>query len=179
MSKKFLLTAFCKDRPGIVAEISEVIYANGCNLEDSAMTNLAGEFAILLLFASPATADQDALQEKLSAQCHRLEREKGITAFIRPVSAEAPQPKTDIPTRTIYVHGEDQAGIVFKISRYLADNQINIRTLNSEVKLSPESGTAFYSMTLTVEIPPQTSVDSLEDGLSQIGEQLNVDVTVD
>ena len=178
MSKKFLLSAFCKDRPGIVAEISEVIYANGCNLEDSAMTNLAGEFAILLLFSSGATGEAD-LQEKLSAECRRLEREKGITAFIRPVSAAAPRPKTDIPIRTIHVHGEDQAGIVFKISRFLADNQINIRTLNSELKLSPESGAAFYSMTLTVEIPPQTSVDTLEEGLSQIGEQLNVDVTVD
>ena len=179
MSNKFLLTAFCKDRPGIVAEISEVIYVNGCNLEDSAMTNLAGEFAILLLFSSPATAAQADLQEKLSAECRRLEREKGITAFIRPVSAEAPQPRTDIPIRTIHVHGEDQAGIVYKISRFLADHQINIKTLNSEVKLSPESGAAFYSMMLTVEMPPQISAGTLEDGLSQIGEQLNVDVNVD
>ncbi|NNK96454.1 MAG: amino acid-binding protein, partial [Desulfobacterales bacterium] len=48
MSKKFLLTAFSKDRPGIVADLSQVIYENGYNLEDSSMTNLAGEFAILL-----------------------------------------------------------------------------------------------------------------------------------
>ncbi len=47
MSKKFLLTAFSKDRPGIVADISQLIYENGCNLEESAMTNLAGEFAML------------------------------------------------------------------------------------------------------------------------------------
>ncbi len=33
MEKKFILTAFCKDRPGIVADITETIYENGCNLE--------------------------------------------------------------------------------------------------------------------------------------------------
>ena len=37
MSKKFMLTAFSKDRPGIVADISQIIYENGYNLEDSAI----------------------------------------------------------------------------------------------------------------------------------------------
>jgi glycine cleavage system transcriptional repressor len=41
MLKKFVLTAFCEDRPGIIADISEVIYKNECNLENSTMTNLA------------------------------------------------------------------------------------------------------------------------------------------
>ncbi len=179
MSKKFLLTAFCKDRPGIVADISQLIYENGCNLEDSAMTNLSGEFAIFLLFSSPSVANEVNLQEKLSAECRRLESDKGITAFIRPVSAEKLKLKTDIHTKTIHVEGLDQAGIVYKVSRFLADNHINISTLNSEVKLSPESGAAFYSMTLVVEIPPKISLPTVEDGLSRIGEQLNVDVTID
>ena len=47
MEKKFILTAFSKDRPGIVADISEVIYENGCNLEDSTMTSMLDEFAII------------------------------------------------------------------------------------------------------------------------------------
>lgn len=179
MSKKFLLTAFCKDRPGIVADISQLIYENGCNLEDSAMTNLAGEFAILLLFSSLSAANEVNLQEKLAAECRRLERDKGITAFIRPLSAEKPKLKTDIHTQTIHVEGLDQAGIVYKVSRFLADNHINISTLNSEVKSSPESGADFYSMTLAVEIPTGLSLQTVEDGLGRIGEQLNVDVSIE
>lgn len=46
MLKKLVLTTFCKDRPGIVADLSEVIYKNGCHLEDSTMTRLAGKFAV-------------------------------------------------------------------------------------------------------------------------------------
>ena len=179
MSKKFLLTAFSKDRPGIVADISQVIYENECNLEDSAMTNLAGEFAILLLFSSLSGENEVALQEKLSGECRRLERDKGITAFIRPVSAEKPKFKTDIHTKTIHVEGLDQAGIVYQVSRFLADNHINISTLNSEVRLSPESGAAIYSMTLLVEISKELSLQTVEDGLNRIGNQLNVDVTME
>ena len=179
MSKKFLLTAFSKDRPGIVADISQLIYENGCNLEDSAMTNLAGEFAILLLFSSLSGENEVDFQEKLSAECRRLERDKGITAFIRPVSAEMPGSKTDILTKTIHVEGLDQAGIVYRVSRFLADNHINISTLNSEVKSSPESGAAIYSMTLLVEIAKELSLQTVEDGLGRIGDQLNVDVTIE
>lgn len=105
MSKKFLLTAFSKDRPGIVADISQVIYENECNLEDSAMTNLAGEFAILLLFSSLSGENEVALQEKLSGECRRLERDRGITAFIRTVSVQEPKLKTDVHTKTIHVEG--------------------------------------------------------------------------
>ena len=95
------------------------------------------------------------------------------------MSVEKPKFKTDIQTKTIHVEGLDQAGIVYKVSRFLADNHINISTLNSEVKLSPESGIAIYSMTLLVEIPREISLQTVEDGLSQIGDQLNVDVNIE
>ncbi|MCP4110340.1 MAG: hypothetical protein GY749_33260 [Desulfobacteraceae bacterium] len=179
MSKKFLLTAFCEDRPGIVADISQVIYENGCNLEDSTMTSLAGEFAIILLFSPLSAGEETDLKEKLSMECRRLEKEKGITAFIRPVSYEGGKPKTDYYSKNLHVEGQDHAGIVFKVSRFLADSDINIATLNSEVKFSPESGSPIYSMELSIEIPPDVSLQTLEQGLNQIGDQLNVDITVE
>ena len=37
MNQKFIMIAFGKDRPGIVADVSGIIYENGCNLEDSSM----------------------------------------------------------------------------------------------------------------------------------------------
>jgi len=179
MPTKFLLSAFSKDRPGIVADISQVIYENRCNMEDSAMTNLADEFAILLLFSSLSGENDVDLQEKLSGECRRLERDKGITAFIRPVSSEKPQLTTEAHTKAIHVEGLDQAGIVYKVSRFLADNHININSLNSQVKLSPESGAAIYSMKLLVAIPKALSLQTVEKGLGRIGDQLNVDITIE
>lgn len=178
MPNKFLLTAFSKDRPGIVADIAQVIYENGCNLEDSAMANLAGEFAMIFLFSPLSSGHEAELEGILSTECRRLEREKGITAFIRPVSPSQSLPSQNVYTKTIYVEGLDQAGIVYKVSRFLADNQINIRTLNSEVKSSPESGAAIYSMTLKVEIPKKKSLDELEEGLNQVGDRLHLDISI-
>ena len=174
MEQKFIMTAFSKDRPGIVADVTEVLYEHGCNLEDSTMTHMLDEFAIILLF----TGKGDGLEEKLSGDCRRLEREKGITAFIRPVEAEDKGKQANITAKTINVEGIDQTGIVFKISRYLANNNINIESLTSQWSTSPESGTALYFMEIKVQVPEKVSVEQLENGLSQVGEDLNLEITL-
>jgi glycine cleavage system transcriptional repressor len=107
-----------------------------------------------------------------------LEREKGITAFIRPVEAEDKGKLAGVTTKTINVEGIDQTGIVFKISRYLANNEINIESLTSRRTTSPESGTALYFMEIKVQVPERISIEQLENGLSQVGEELNLEITL-
>jgi len=143
------------------------------------MTNLAGEFAIILLLSPLSAGEETDLEEKLSTECRRLEREKGITAFIRPVSHAARKPKADYYVKSLHLEGLDQAGIVYKVSRFLADNDINITSLNSEVKFSPESGAAIYYLSLSVEIPQNISLQTVEQRLNQIEDELNVDITVE
>lgn len=48
MAKRFIMTAFAQDRIGIVADITKIIFDAGCNLEDSEMTQLENEFALML-----------------------------------------------------------------------------------------------------------------------------------
>jgi glycine cleavage system transcriptional repressor len=174
MEKKFIMTAFSKDRPGIVADVTEVIHENGCNLEDSAMTSMLDEFAIILLFAGKG----DNLKDQLLGDCRRLERERGITAFIRSVEAKDKERQINFFSKTINVEGIDQAGIVFKISRFLANNNINIENLTSRRRTSPESGTAIYFMEIKVQVPKKFSLEHLEEGLSNVGEELNLDISV-
>jgi len=176
MSQRFIMTAFGKDRPGIAADVSEIMYENGCNLEDTSMTLLAGEFTLILLF----TAASAEVAGPLSKACRRLEQEKGISAFLRPLEPQKTvKPDNDgFTVRTLHVEGLDQAGIVYKVSRFLADNRINIADLKSTVKASPESGTAMYVMDIRVQIPEGTDMAPLEKGLSDVADALNVDITV-
>jgi glycine cleavage system transcriptional repressor len=174
MERKFVMTAFCKDRPGIVADITEIIFQAGCNLEDSTMTSILDEFAIILLFSGKG----DNLEEPLLKDCRRLERDKGITAFLRPVEIKDKKSQKRIYTKTINVDGVDQSGIVYKVSRFLADDDINIESLTSKRLISPETGTAIYAMDIKVQIPEKISLEQLEKGLSQVGEELNVEIVI-
>ena len=173
MRKKFIVTAFGKDRPGIVADISEMLYENGCNLEDTRMTILADTFASLLLISAPEKED---IEQQFSNGCRRLEIEKGISAYVRPVSDQKAEHEKSFSTRTLKVEGLDQTGIVFKVSKYLADNQINIEDLSSTIRSAPESGSDIYSMDIKIQVPEGTSMDVLSTGLDKIADDLDVEI---
>ena len=67
MTKKLLsLSAIGKDKTGIVSSISKVLFELGCNIENSTMTLLSGQFAMILLIAYPKDADVSKIKTKLS-----------------------------------------------------------------------------------------------------------------
>ncbi|MCP3872268.1 MAG: hypothetical protein GY699_03820 [Desulfobacteraceae bacterium] len=84
--------------------------------------------------------------------------------------------KNGVFIRTIEVEGVDQAGIVYKVSKLLASHNINIETLKSHKKFSPNSGTALYFMEINTKIPESVSIDELDDSLDDLANELNVDI---
>lgn len=174
MATRYIMTAFGNDRPGIVADVTRLLFENGCNLEDNSMTLLADEFTLILLFSCAETG----VEERLLQECRRLERDKGISAFIRPLKERQDVAAAGAVACVLHVEGLDQAGIVYKISQYLADNRVNVVDLNSRVKESPESGTALYLMDIDVRVPVELSLDQLEDGLATVADELHVDISL-
>ena len=61
------LSAIGRDRPGIVAAVSEALLAHSVNIEDSQMTILRGHFTMMLVVAVPGDADVGALRADLDA----------------------------------------------------------------------------------------------------------------
>lgn len=174
MEHRFIMTAFGEDRPGIVADVTRILYENGCNLEDSTMTLLADEFSLILLFSCQGEGMEDALLK----DCRRLEREKGISAFLRPLTARPGRDPGGFALCTLHVEGLDQAGIVYGISRFLAEKSLNIVDLNSRVKPSPESGTTLYEMDIHIQVPTGMSMEKVEDGLAGVADELHVDISL-
>jgi len=172
MENKFILTAFGKNRPGIVAGISQVIFENGCNLEDSNMGRLADEFTLILLLSGQG----DDLAQKLSRDLKRLEMEKDVFVFLRPLDYHVPETLQTGGFHTITVEGIDHAGIVYSVSRLLTRLNVNIETLKSQKKNSPNSGTAVFSMEIQVDIPDSISVTDLDNDLDNLANELNVDI---
>ncbi|WP_432822999.1 glycine cleavage system protein R [Trichloromonas sp.] len=174
MDNRFILTAFGKDRPGIVADVTRILFENGCNLEDNSMTLLADEFTLILLFSSPRAN----IQALLLKACEDLERSTGVSASIRPLESRRPLMQDGSCDCTLHVEGMDQAGIVYKISRHLADRGINIIDLKSAVKPSPESGTAIYLMDIHIQVPQQMDLEQVESDLTSVADELHVDIAL-
>lgn len=174
MSNRYIMTAFGVDRIGIVADVTRLLYENDCNLEDTTMNLLADEFTLCLLFSS----NRDNIEEQLARECRRLEVEKGISAFVRPLQPRSKAPEPRYSTCTLHIEGLDQSGIVYKTSQFLADNNLNILNLNSTSKQSPESGSTIYDMDILVQLPEGSSGDELEEKIGAVADDLQVDISI-
>lgn len=174
MEKKFIMTASGKDRPGFVADVTQIVYEHGCNIEDATMSKLEDEFTMILM----CIGQGEDVEDQLSRACRRLEREKGITAFLRPIKGGQDSRKKTVMLHTVHVEGIDHAGIVYKISKFLGEQQINIADLQSRLSHTPGTGTGIYTIEMHVEVPAGTAMDALRQGLNQIGDDLQVDVVI-
>jgi glycine cleavage system transcriptional repressor len=175
MKRWFALSAIGRDRPGIVADLTGLIYECDCNLEDSSMTILGTEFAVLLLL----TAEKEDTAERLSSACKRLEWEKRLTVFFRPLEGEPAGRPPGARPYALQAMGVDKAGIVAKVSRCLADRDINIREMNSQSRPQAESGTPIYTMRMLLDVPEGGDERSLRENLEAVARHLNIDVTLE
>lgn len=177
MKQWFALSAIGRDRPGIVADLSELIYECDCNLEDSSMTVLGSEFAVLLLLSGQA----EDIGERLSAACKRLEWEKRLTVFFRPLENDpaAAAPAAATSSYALQASGLDKAGIVARVSRCLAEHGISIREMETQSRPEPLSGAPFYTMRIEMTVPSEVDESALRERLEAIGRELYVDIALE
>jgi len=176
MKTYFILSAIGKDRPGIVADVSEMIYECGGNIEDSSMSLLRNHFALLLLFST----EREEVNQKLSSGLKRLEWEKSLTVFYSPITFEEAYPKVKEQRDPfkITTSGVDHAGIVFKVCRLLADRGINIVDMETHRVLSAESGTPLFEMDMNVDVPRSISEETLREDLHRLANELMIDLVL-
>jgi glycine cleavage system transcriptional repressor len=176
MKTYYILSAIGKDRPGIVADVSEVIYECGGNIEDSSMSLLRNHFALLLLFST----EREGVNQKLSSGLKRLEYEKNLTVFYSPITFEEAYPKIkeQADPFKITTSGVDHAGIVFKVCRLLADHGINIVNMETHHILSAESGTPLFEMDIDVEVPRLISEQGLREDFHRLANELMIDLVL-
>jgi glycine cleavage system transcriptional repressor len=171
----FILSAIGRDRPGLVAELSQLVHDCDANLEDSRMTILGSEFAVLLLCSATAVDAGD----RLAAGAKRLERDHALTILLRHVEGEG-RPAVPAPGSRLYrveAAGEDKAGIVAAICSVLARNRVNIVELASESRPGP-GGSPHYQMNLRVEVPDSVDPRALREALEAEADRLVVDVAL-
>jgi glycine cleavage system transcriptional repressor len=176
MKQWFALSAIGRDRPGIVADLAELIYDCNCNLEDSSMTILGSEFAVLLLL----TGEGGTVEEHLSSACKRLEWEKRLTVFFRPLEGE-PIPygsSQNADQWQLQAVGVDKAGIVAKIARCLAKHAVNITQMSTQSRPEPGTGTPIYTMRITLDVPGEVDPGVLREQLETVAADLHIDLSL-
>lgn len=173
---RFFLHAVGRDRPGIVAAIAGALANLGCNLEDSRMTLLRGQFAVMLVLEAPSISNGSLIESALDGVGSELD----LVVSVRLLDDEdlpdqARLHALDEPAQfTVSVHGADHPGIVARIASDVAASGGNIVDLASRVV---DAGGG-YVLVLGVELAPGSDGDALSERLRTAADELGVRCSV-
>ncbi len=168
MTTKLVISALGADRPGIVDELSDIIYSHELNIEDSRMTVLGGEFAILLLVSGEQTAI-----ENLQAKSSDIEQSLQMRLLIKATTTSALD-NNSIPY-SVEVTSIDHPGIVKNITRFFSNRNINIVNLQTERYAAPHTGSPMFALHMTVGISADTNIAQLREAFTELCDELNLD----
>ncbi len=170
---RVVVTAFGPDRPGIVAAVTGVLVEHGANLADTAMTNLAGQFAMVLVVEVPRAEAGPGLEASLAEGTAGL----GLTVAVRPLTegaGESPTRAGDGSSWAVSVYGADQPGIVHRVTTVLAERSANVVDLTTRTVGSARA--PVYVMLLEVVLPTATDAVELEAALVALAEELGIEI---
>jgi glycine cleavage system transcriptional repressor len=163
------VTALGADRPGIVAAVTGVLMRHGGNLEDTAMTNLGGHFAMMLVVEVPSGESAEALESSLVEEVGS----QGITVAVRPIDELTPKGPDGEPW-AVSLYGADRPGIVHAVASKLAEHGANIVDLSTRV-IGPGPDHA-YVLLLELALPAGADAAALEADLGALAGELGVEI---
>jgi glycine cleavage system transcriptional repressor len=169
----FAVTIIGKDRPGIVAGAAEVLFRLGCNIEDSSCTMLGGEFAIIFIVSHDKPFSKTRILEDFRTFGETMK----LSVFVRSLSSDEVRYQPPVGELCmVSVYGSDRPGIVFRVTKELADRGVNISDLNTKLVGTPDS--PVYVMMLEAVLPEGVEIEDLEKMLEKLKKELNVEISV-
>jgi glycine cleavage system transcriptional repressor len=169
MPKRTVLTAIGDDRPGLVEEVSEFVFARGGSIEDSRMANMHGQFAI----AMSSGGTEEAI-DRITADLDALIRKTAIHARLTPAVPARVGAAPRLPYR-LTGRALDQAGLVHQVANLLRSLDVNIESMETTLEAAPVTGAPVFTMDLVIAVPSGTPIQKLRDELGRVCESLNID----
>lgn len=172
MSNHLVITAIGEDRPGLVDRLSNAIFDTECSIEDSRMSVLGGEFAIILLVSGNWNS-----VAKLENQLAGLEQQLDMTIVAR--RTEARKNVSDCLPYLVEVVALDHPGIVYNLASFFSRRSINIENMSTNTYAAAHTGSPMFSVSMTVQVPATEHLASLREEFMEFCDDLNLDALME
>jgi len=170
---KSILSILGRDRPGIVASVSRVLFEQNCNIENVSQTMLQTEFAGIFIVSMPDGMTSDALHHELDSRLTPL----GLTVLTKPCDhGEDTCPAAGCEPFVITTRGPDRKGLVAHISGVIARHGVNITNLQAMFKGGDEPGDNI--MIYEVDVPKAVDLQALAADLRDRACELQLDISI-
>ena len=172
MSQLIVISAIGNDRTGVVQDLTKVVLACGGNIEESRMTTLGSEFAMLLL-VSGNWHTLSRLEQGLDKLC----KDDELTVSIRKTDAKPVE--DDRMPYAVDIVALDQQGIVFNLANFFASRDIEIADVATRSYAAAHTGAAMFAVQMAVNVPSSVHVAQLREEFLDICDRLNLDAILE
>ena len=172
MTSQLVIAALGEDRPGLVDQLSGWILDSGCNIADSRMMVLGGEFSVLLL----VSGNWNNLA-RLEDQVGQIGQKLDMSLSIR--RTEPKQRNGEFLPYAVDVVALDHPGIVHNLANFFSQRSINIQDLSTTSYAAAHTGTQMFAVHMSLDVPADTHIATLREEFLEFCDQLNLDAVIE
>lgn len=172
MQNYLVVSVLGTDRPGIANDLSTIAAEYECNIIDSRMAVLGGEFAVIMMLSGSWSSIA-----KFENALTSLEQKMGLHTLVK--RTELAANKTSLMPYEIQVVALDTPGIIKEVSTFFSSQQINIENLHTDTYKAPHTAAPMLILNMTVNIPVSLHIADLREQFTLFCEDLNLDATIE
>ncbi len=170
---KFIISVLGKDRPGIIAAVTRVLFEKDFNIEDVSQTILQSEFSGVFIVSGPEQVEKGDLSSSLEAATSDLD----LHFHVRELEGKSSDWTTcACEPFVITTRGPDRKGLVAQVTAVLALNNVNVTQLKAVFRGGDEPGRNV--MIYEVEVPIDIDLEKLRRSLADKASELNLEVSM-
>ncbi len=158
------------DRHGIVSSLAERAQRYGANWAASRLTRIAGEFAGMVHLEVP--------RENAEALANALRGLESSGLQVAIAKSDGAKISDSIRSVELELVGDDQVGIVSSLTKILAEHNISIENMHTEIIRNGVSGKQTFKIGAHLLVPAKLSIDDLREELGALAHKMIVDVAL-
>ncbi|MFT6791009.1 MAG: glycine cleavage system regulatory protein [Cellvibrionaceae bacterium] len=170
VQKELIITLLAEDKPGIIQRLSDVVANAGGSWLESRLSQLAGQFAGILMVSIGSDHVENLVQALKDLEG------SGIQIMVKEASENQPITKNKI--MDFELMGPDRTGIISEIAHAFTESGINVEDLETHCSSTPWSGESLFEAKGTLIAPEQLNKDELLDKLDAIQNAIGVNITL-
>jgi glycine cleavage system transcriptional repressor len=170
---KMIISVLGKDRPGIIAGVTKVMFEQDFNIEDVSQTILQNQFSGSFIVTGPQHVSADDLHKELDKSTagfdlHFHVRELGFSGITWTTC--------DCDPFIITTRGPDRKGLVASVTALLAAHNVNVTQLQAVFRGGDDPGRNI--MIYAVDIPRNIDLQAMRLALHDKGKELNLQISI-
>ena len=170
---RMIISVLGEDRPGIIAGVTKVLFAQDFNIEDVSQTIVQNQFSGIFIATGPQSVSADDLRQSFQENTAGFD----LHFHVRKMgSTQVTWTTCNCEPFIITTRGPDRKGLVASVTALLAAHNVNVTQLRAVFRGGDDPGRNV--MIYEVDIPVDVDLQALRQTVDEKGCELNLQISI-